>query len=238
MQGFLSRLTIPGFNVTRFFAESETTSLPNIGIAFSGGGYRALLNGAGAFSAFDERTTNSTKPGHLGGLLQATTYMSGLSGGSWLVGSIYTNNFTTVTALQNANTSGVWDFDRSVLNGPAGDAGYFRQIRQTVEGKEKAGFPVSITDYWYVPIYLGPHKGVEIVAHLAICLPAIPGDQKTDNRSSRGRGLSYQLINATEGGSAYTWSSIASTAQFADGNVPLPIIVALERAPSEQNLSK
>jgi lysophospholipase len=54
----------------------------------------------------------------------------------------------------------------------------------------------------------------------------------------RGRGLSYQLVNATEGGPAYTWSSIASTTQFVDGNVPMPIIIGLERAPSEQNLSK
>lgn len=55
---------------------------------------------------------------------------------------------------------------------------------------------------------------------------------------ARGRGLSYQLVNATEGGPAYTWSSIASTKEFIDGNVPMPIIIALERAPSEKNLSK
>lgn len=148
MQSFFTRLNIPDFNVTRYFAESQATSLPNIGIAFSGGGYRALLNGAGAFAAFDERTRNATAPGHLGGLVQSATYISGLSGGSWLVGSIYMNNFTTVTALLNAHTSGVWEFDQSVLSGPTGDTGYFRQLRYTVDGKEDAGFPVSITDYW------------------------------------------------------------------------------------------
>ncbi|KAJ5167099.1 lysophospholipase catalytic domain-containing protein [Penicillium canariense] len=200
MQTFLTRVNVPDFNATQYFAKNQPASLPNIGIAFSGGGYRALLNGAGAFTAFDERATNSTAPGHLGGLVQSTTYISGLSGGSWLVGSIYTNNFTTVTALLDSNASGVWEFDQSVLSGPTGDAGYFRQLRQNVDGKEEAGFPVSITDYW-------------------------------------GRGLSYQLVNATEGGPAYTWSSIASTTQFVDGNVPMPIIIALERAPSEQNLT-
>lgn len=149
METFLTRMKIPNFNVTQYFAKTQATSLPNIGISFSGGGYRALLNGAGAFAAFDERTGNSTTPGHLGGLLQSTTYISGLSGGSWLVGSIYTNNFTTVTALLNSNASGVWEFDQSVLSGPTGDAGYFRQLRKTVDGKEEAGFPISITDYWY-----------------------------------------------------------------------------------------
>lgn len=156
MQTFLTRLNISDFNVTQYFAETQAAFLPNIGIAFSGGGYRALLNGAGAFAAFDERTSNSTAPGHLGGLVQSTTYISGLSGGSWLVGSIYTNNFTTVTALLNANASGVWDFDQSVLSGPSGDAGYFQQLRHAVDGKEEVGFPVSITDYWYEITYCPP----------------------------------------------------------------------------------
>lgn len=148
MQTLLTRLNISDFNATQYFTDSHPSSLPNIGIAFSGGGYRALLNGAGAFAAFDNRTKNSTAPGQLGGLLQSATYVSGLSGGSWLVGSIYTNNFTTVTALLNANTSGLWDFNQSVLQGPTGDTGYFRQLLNTVDGKEEAGFPVSITDYW------------------------------------------------------------------------------------------
>ncbi|KUL81474.1 hypothetical protein ZTR_09623 [Talaromyces verruculosus] len=194
MQALLTRLNISDFNATTYFNDSQQSSLPNIGIAFSGGGYRALLNGAGAFAAFDKRTKNSTMPGHLGGLLQSATYVSGLSGGSWLVGSIYTNNFTTVTALLNAKISGVWDFNQSVLQGPTGDTDYFRQLRNSVDGKEEAGFPISITDYW-------------------------------------GRGLSYQLVNATEGGPAYTWSSIASTRDFVNGNMPMPIIIALERAP-------
>jgi lysophospholipase len=148
MQGLLTRLNISDFNATQYFTDFHPSSLPNIGISFSGGGYRALLNGAGAFAAFDNRTKNSTAPGRLGGLLQSATYVSGLSGGSWLVGSIYTNNFTTVTALLNTNTSGLWDFNQSVLQGPIGDTGYFRQLLNTVDGKEEAGFPVSITDYW------------------------------------------------------------------------------------------
>jgi lysophospholipase len=148
MQNLLARLNISDFNATQYFTSFQPSSLPNIGIAFSGGGYRALLNGAGAFAAFDERTKDSTAPGQLGGLLQSATYVSGLSGGSWLVGSIYTNNFTTVTALLNDNTSGVWNFNKSVLKGPTGDKDYYRQLFDTIDGKEDAGFPVSITDYW------------------------------------------------------------------------------------------
>ncbi|KAG8418378.1 Lysophospholipase 1 [Metarhizium acridum] len=78
------------------------------------------MNGAGAISAFDNRTSNSTGKGQLGGLLQATTYLSGLSGGSWLVGSLFVQNFTTVDSIV-LSTSGflstLWQFDNSVLEG-------------------------------------------------------------------------------------------------------------------------
>ncbi len=91
MQDLLGRLNITGFDASSYISNhtKNISALPNIGIAFSGGGYRALLNGAGALQAFDNREANGTAPGHLGGLLQASTYVAGLSGGSWLVGSIF-----------------------------------------------------------------------------------------------------------------------------------------------------
>lgn len=65
-----------------------------IGIAISGGGYRAMLTGAGVLSAFDDRTPGSQL--HMGGLLQATTYMAGISGGLWIVMSNYLNGHQSV----------------------------------------------------------------------------------------------------------------------------------------------
>lgn len=102
MKDFLSRASIPSFDAASYINEhaSNVSELPNIAIAVSGGGYRALTNGAGALKPFDNRVENATVPGHLGGLLQSATYLSGLSGGGWLLGSIYLNNFTTVSALQ------------------------------------------------------------------------------------------------------------------------------------------
>jgi lysophospholipase len=47
----------------------------------------------------------------------------------------------------------------------------------------------------------------------------------------RGRALSFQLINATDGGPAFTWSSIAQSSDFQNGDIPLPILVADSRAP-------
>ncbi|KAG6980368.1 Lysophospholipase 2 [Fusarium oxysporum f. sp. conglutinans] len=97
---------------------SDGDAPPRIGIAISGGGYRAMMNGAGAIAAFDNRTTNSGTKGQLGGILQATTYLSGLSGGSWTVGSLYTQNFTSVESIISAKSgflSTLWQFDDSII---------------------------------------------------------------------------------------------------------------------------
>lgn len=204
MIAFLNRANISGFDATSYInkVSGNASQLPNIGIGVSGGGYRALLNGGGFLAAADNRTINSTNAGQIGGLLQATTYLAGLSGGSWLVGSIFNNNFSSVQTLLNGSPgSAVWRFDRSILKGPESDgisivntADYFIDLEKQVAAKQKAGFNASITDYW-------------------------------------GRGLSYQLINATDGGPAYTWSSIADTPNFANGLTPMPLVVSDGRVP-------
>ena len=51
-----------------------------IGMAISGGGYRAAQYGAGVISALDARN-DSAKAAGTGGLFQVTSYLSGLSGG-------------------------------------------------------------------------------------------------------------------------------------------------------------
>jgi lysophospholipase len=116
----LKRIAIPNFDSDAYLknATSDPTALPNIGLAVSGGGYRAMLNGAGAVAAWDSRSTGSETKGNLGGLLQSATYISGLSGGSWLVGSMYTNNFTSVQDAINAPE--IWQFDDSILKGTCG----------------------------------------------------------------------------------------------------------------------
>jgi lysophospholipase len=203
MRDLLGRLNITGFNASAYMdiVSSNTSNVPNIGIAVSGGGYRAMLNGAGALKAFDSRTSNSTATGHLGGLLQSATYVSALSGGGWLVGSVFLNNFTTIAELQASE--GVWDLRNNILEGPdhkhlqaLHTASYWGDIVDAVHSKRDAGFNTSLTDYW-------------------------------------GRALSYQFINASEGGPSYTWSSIALMDNFKNGQIPLPILVADGRNPGE-----
>ncbi|KAH7017985.1 lysophospholipase catalytic domain-containing protein [Microdochium trichocladiopsis] len=200
----LKRINITGFDVDEFMssAGNDATVLPNIAIAASGGGYRALMNGAGFIAAADSRVAGSNETGGISGLLQSATYLAGLSGGGWLVGSIYANNFSTVPALQAGNPdTGLWAFDSNILEGPStsgagllSTAEYWATIYGEVQSKDKAGFNTSLTDYW-------------------------------------GRALSFQLINDASGGPAYTFSSISRTPGFNDAEQPLPILVADERSP-------
>jgi lysophospholipase len=207
MRDFLGRLNITGLDTNKYIDDhaNNASALPNIAIAASGGGYRAMLNGAGVVQAFDSRTENSTGPGQLGGLLQSTTYLAGLSGGSWLVGSLYTNNFSSISDIlgYGGDGSSLWQFENSIFEGPKtgsiqilDSVGYYVSIRDSVEDKGDAGFDTTFTDYW-------------------------------------GRALSYQLINATNGGPEYTFSSIAAQQWFQDAEAPMPLIVADGRAPGE-----
>lgn len=210
MKDLLSRLNISGFDAAAYIDshKNNATALPNIALAISGGGYRALMNGAGFVAAADSRTENSTQAGGIGGLLQASTYFAGLSGGGWLVGSMFANNFSSVTTLRDGSPgSNVWRFDNSIIEGPADSglsilntAAYYSDIVSQVEQKSSAGYNTSITDYW-------------------------------------GRALSYQLINATDGGPAYTFSSIALQDNFANAETPFPLLVADGRAPGEYIIS-
>lgn len=116
----MKRLNVTGFDSDAYIDNVKDVSmLPNIGIAVSGGGWRALMNGAGAVAAYDSRTPGSTNPGQIGGLLQSATYLAGLSGGGWLVSSLYGNDFPTIDSILDANHSpSIWHFQYSYLTGP------------------------------------------------------------------------------------------------------------------------
>lgn len=135
--------------------------------------------------------------------MQLATYLLGLSGGGWLLGSVYLNNFTIVSALQTSQKGDIWQFSRSIIKGPelkdigiVNSAEYWQRLIHTVDGKTDAGFNTSLTGYW-------------------------------------GRALSYQSINDTDGGLNYTWSSIARTQNFQASKMPMPLIVADGRNPEE-----
>ncbi|KAJ6140605.1 hypothetical protein N7470_010401 [Penicillium chermesinum] len=206
MKDFFGHVSVGGYDVAGYLDKhaSNASSLPNVAVAVSGGGYRAMLNGAGAIKAFDSRISNSTTKGHLGGLLQSATYVAGLSGGSWLLGSIWVNNFTTISDLQTTSDGDLWQLSSSIFSGP--DKGglhifdtvdYYKNLVDEVDDKKDAGYETAVTDLW-------------------------------------GRALGYQFFNGTDGGVDYTWSSIADMSDFKQGNQPLPLVVADGRNPGEK----
>lgn len=207
---FLRRANLTDYDYAGYVTSNSQnfSVVPNIGIAVSGGGYRALMNGAGFIAAADSRVAGSTDSGGIGGLLQSSTYLAGLSGGGWLVGSIFANNFSTVVQLRDGyEGSALWQFSNSIFQGPksrgisiVNTVEYWDEIMEQVDDKRDAGYDVSITDYW-------------------------------------GRALSVQLINATGGGPAYTFSSIADASNFQSADTPMPILVADERRPNTKVIS-
>jgi lysophospholipase len=210
MMQFFKLANISDFDAVSYVqSNSKNFSIvPNVGIAVSGGGYRALMNGAGFIAAADGRTPGSTDAGGIGNLLQASTYLAGLSGGGWLVGSIFANNFSTIPQLRDGSPgSDLWQFDNSIIRGPEDNgisivntAEYWSDIASQVDDKRNKGFGITITDYW-------------------------------------GRALSYQLINALDGGPSYTFSSIANADNFVSADTPMPILIADERSPGTTIIS-
>ncbi|KAM0228532.1 hypothetical protein ACHAP5_011921 [Fusarium lateritium] len=136
---------------------------PVIALTSSGGGYRAMLSGAGVIKAFDGR--EKVKTG-VSGLYQALTYEAGLSGGSWLLSSLAGNNYPTVSSLQK----GLWEQSlqnsllvTSILVSSQEDHVY-HTVKANVKAKRAAGFEPTIIDPWgrllaYGLLY-GPDGGV------------------------------------------------------------------------------
>lgn len=188
----------------------------NIAVAFSGGGYRAMLSGAGQLAALDNRTAD----GVLGGVLQGATYIAGLSGGAWLLGLLALQNFPSVDEVVLEDPYDVWNLTSSrglidtsnyyalmfdvalnnynaaitharFWNNPTG-----KGLKSDLQGKLNAGFPITITDLW-------------------------------------GRGLAHQLF--PEGTNNWldgvTWSDIRNISAFANHDMPFPLVTALARRP-------
>ncbi|OAA62649.1 lysophospholipase plb1 [Niveomyces insectorum RCEF 264] len=231
---FLRGAAIPDFDAAAYLNSNRATpaNVPNIGLAMSGGGYRALMNGAGFLAAADSRTPDilpAGQNGSIAGLLQAATYLAGLSGGGWLVGSIFANNFSTVVALRDGyKGSDLWRFDNSIFVGPGRDAQdsgstTANEVEKNTDSKDdndndidKRSIITSV-EYW-----------TDVARQVASKADAGFETSLTDYW---GRALSYQLINAPDGGLDYTFSSIAATPSFANADTPFPILVADSRAP-------
>lgn len=188
------------FDSQSFIDDNKDTHNITIGLAYSGGGFRAMLNGAGQMLALDDRYDELSLKG-LGGLLQSVSYLSGLSGGSWLVGSLVLNDWITVSEAI-LGKSGIWELDNLIFSNPVGNnitdlVKYFYSVGESVDTKEDSGFETSITDVWG-----------RALSWLFF------NDESTYQR-----------------GENVTWSSIRELSNFVNHSMPYPIVVAGSRNP-------
>ncbi|SCU80860.1 LADA_0B09912g1_1 [Lachancea dasiensis] len=203
LKSFLDRATENFTNSSFVDALWNSGKTPKLGVGCSGGGYRAMLSGAGMLSALDNRTSGADKHG-LGGVLQSATYLAGLSGGNWLVGSLAWNNWTSVQDVidNRGQDDELWDISNSILN-PGGinifsSASRWDQISDAVEAKQHAGFNTSLTDIW-----------------------------------GRALSYNF-FPTLYRGGEAYTWSTLRDADVFKNAEMPFPISVADGRYPGTE----
>lgn len=113
-------------------------------MATSGGGYRSLLVGAGVIQAMDgrEQTTRTA----LSGLFQGITYQSGTSGGGWLVTSLASNNYPTISSIRDS----LWiqRFQYFVAGPNPAQLDYPLTAIDQITDKKDAGFQITLADVW------------------------------------------------------------------------------------------
>ncbi|GME68638.1 unnamed protein product [[Candida] boidinii] len=102
-----------------------------------------MLSGAGQISAFDKRT-NYDGTNKLAGLLDAATYIAGLSGGSWLVSSLVFHDWIGVQDILDNKTS-IWDLEEGLV--PT-DFAVWESILAEANQKKQEGYELSVIDLY------------------------------------------------------------------------------------------
>ncbi|KZO93399.1 lysophospholipase [Calocera viscosa TUFC12733] len=144
LAAYLSALHLPDFPLAEYTAAlaRDTSLVPTLSLALSGGGAPATWTGMGILQAFDSRFPPSAQQG-TGGLLQCLTYLAGLSGGSFPVTSYAVSDFPTTADMVRQYDPDVDPFSPPGISSDAYEEEVFREIFQ----KLQAGFPVSLADY-------------------------------------------------------------------------------------------
>ncbi|KAH7910312.1 lysophospholipase catalytic domain-containing protein [Hygrophoropsis aurantiaca] len=209
-----TNVTLPDYVSSILGGGSSET--PTLGIATSGGGYRAAIFGAGVLNALDGRNETSVQAG-IGGLLQTATYLSGLSGGSWFLTSLAQANFPTIQELvfgpetsSDANSTwGGWlaQYDLFAPNDdPVSDTLYITDLVEELRGKYDAGYIVTFADFW---------------------------SRTLARHFTNGTTLSDFFDESYPHGAGILWSEVANTSSFMSYSIPFPIVAVDLDAPGQ-----
>ncbi|KAI0698289.1 FabD/lysophospholipase-like protein [Cytidiella melzeri] len=132
LQTYLTAIGIQGFNVSQYITALNETedAIPTIGLTWSGGGTRSESAAYGQMRAFDNRVAAAVSA-RTGGLLQATTYVAGLSGGSNGLGPVGMADFENIEVM----------LQQGLLSTNMSSSAY-----REIIGKKEAGFNVTVSD--------------------------------------------------------------------------------------------
>ena len=198
--------------------------------------HSAAQAGAGIISALDIRNTTAKAKG-TGGLLQVSSYLTGNSGGSWLVSSMLFQSYPDMFDLVLGNTDkggeiNGWLLEKDVTlpggpnpNDPKNQQylgcvigviiphiGYihlsYRNLFKSVVAKARAGFDTSVTDLW----------SLGLAYHFLSGLGAsnmVDSITTTDNF----------FTNETSHGAGILWSDMTDLPVFQSHQFPIPIVV-------------
>lgn len=104
------------------------------------------LNGVGYLQGLDSRNSTAVARG-TGGYLQLASYIAGISGGSWTVGSLAINDWPTPQTLHDS----VYDLTDGLFAPPASSTSqlvYYAGIASDLQSKQAAGYQISLIDFW------------------------------------------------------------------------------------------
>ncbi|KAF4620337.1 hypothetical protein D9613_000636 [Agrocybe pediades] len=193
-----------GYNLS-----AVVSMFPKVGIAIPGGGLRAAQYGASTLLALDSRNATAKDAG-TGGLLQVTSYITGLSGGSWITGSLSFNDWPTTDDLVFGNGKELsgWLLDIPFVT-PDGDnifsdknQAFYGSLLWSVVSKANQGIDTSITDVWS-----------RMISYHFL------------SQTTR----SNFFTNDTAHGAGQLWSHITQTPAYQSFMMPFPIVVADSR---------
>lgn len=213
-----------GFDESDLSLLADANQSVNLAVAFSGGGLRAMLSGAGQYAALDNRTSSDG----LGGVLQSASYVAGLSGGAWLLGLLVMQNFPSIDEVVLEDPYDVWNLTsgHSLID----TSDYVGLIWDVVVDNYNAA--VTHARYWNTPKGEGIGSNVKSKADAGF---------ETSFTDIWARALAHWLYpegtnNWLEG---VTWSDIRGISSFANHDMPFPLVTALARKPDslEYNLN-
>lgn len=147
LDGYLERLGLADFDYCAYVEKlkaSKYENVPILGFAISGGGYSSAYTGTAALRALDNRLPAANEQ-KTGGLFQALTYLSGLSGGAWPTLSFTAHNFPTADEIVQYWQPDILRFNvNTTTQYAATNADMFGEIAAKLE----AGFEVGMPDYF------------------------------------------------------------------------------------------